>query len=241
MRLQGLFFIIFSLSLHCNASEPKINVLIASSLPEVVVKGFDLYKNLHLKKPLKKQYNGKKIIKFNCQSTRKATTQKPRLVASMGTLSGVIDWNDQKYRGQLLLVTSPEQDSCALVNEISLETYISSLLSKEMRSDWPIEALKAQAVAARTYAYHKMQSKQVSLDFGHESYYDLENSEKHQVNGTLLDESNSTKKAAKETLGKILLTKNGELTPTFFHSKCGGRTLKPSQVWGGDGCRLSSR
>ena len=56
-----------------------------------------------------------------------------------------------------------------------------------MNAVWPLEALKAQAVAARSYAYHKIVTQQVSRTKGFKTYYDLENSEKHQVNGSFFD------------------------------------------------------
>ncbi len=234
MFRQGLviFLLITFFIFNAFSHEPKINVRIAKSLPQVTVKGFDLQRKFSSEKK-GRLYKGKKIIQFNCERSRrqKALIKKPRLVASVSTLSGVIDWNDQKYRGKFHLLTSAEHDSCDLVNEQSLETYISALLSKEMRNDWPLEALKAQAIAARTYAYHKIKTKQVSQTLGYQTYFDLENSEKHQVNGTLLDESKATRLASKETEGRILKTKSGKITPIFFHSKCGGRTIVPRSVW----------
>jgi stage II sporulation protein D len=63
-------------------------------------------------------------------------------------------------------------------------------------------------------------------------YYDLESSEKHQVSGDYSDLKETTIAAAKGTRGEILLTPSGKLAPIFFHAKCGGRTLRPDQVWG---------
>jgi stage II sporulation protein D len=111
-----------------------------------------------------------------------------------------------------------------------MESYISSLLTKEMNSKWPLEALKAQAVAARSYALHKMQSQQVSKELGSEAYYDLESSEKHQVGGNFFDATPSTMEASQETKGEVLMAE-GKIRPIFFHAKCGGRTLRPDQVW----------
>ncbi len=231
---QGLFFILLILSVFsAHSSEPLINVRIAKAMPHITVRGIDLKREVHTKGNSDKLYEGKKIIKFNCKRNLNLARKKskPVLVASLSTMSGIIDWNDKKYRGKFHLLTSAEQDSCDLVNELSLEAYISSLLSAEMRNDWPIEALKAQAVAARTYALHKIETKQVSNLLGYESYFDLENSEKHQVNGSLLDESHLTQLAARQTRGGVLKSKNGKLTPIFFHSKCGGRTILPRKVW----------
>ena len=94
-----------------------------------------------------------------------------------------------------------------------------------------IKALKAQAVAARSYAYHKKITKHVSRVKGHDALYDLENSEKHQVTGSFFDVTYKTTKAARQTSGEVLTLKSGYFTPVFFHSKCGGKTLRPDQVW----------
>ncbi|MBL7664865.1 MAG: SpoIID/LytB domain-containing protein [Bacteriovoracaceae bacterium] len=233
MIRQGLFLILISVSAHAKIKpEPSIKVRIAKSLENVWVRGIDLKKNLHLRNE-QKEYQGRKTLNFKCKSTASGNIKrsKPVLLASVGSNTGIVGWDDKKYKGELLLVANSALTSCDLVNEISLETYISSLLSKEVKHDWPEEALKAQAVAARTYAYHKIETKEVSGVHGHETYYDLENSEKHQVNGTALDETSSTQKAAKNTKGEVLLTKAGKLTPTFFHSKCGGKTVLPQNVW----------
>jgi stage II sporulation protein D len=113
------------------------------------------------------------------------------------------------------------------VNSIPLEAYITTLLSKEMNGTWPVEALKAQAVAARTYAFERLRKSNTG------KLYDLESSEKDQVSGTFFDATEKTLLASRETEGEILIGPSGKISPAFFHSKCGGKTLRPDQVWGG--------
>ena len=105
-----------------------------------------------------------------------------------------------------------------------MEDYLSSLLAKEMNGQWPLEALKAQAIAARTYALFQKKQRPSHL-------FMLENSEKHQVSGSFFDGTPLTRKAAMETKGSILVNKKGNIVPAFFHSKCGGRTYLPQKVW----------
>ncbi len=213
---------------------PKVRVRIGKSLQKIHISGTDLFRKLH---PVNssKSYAGRKRIKFNCNSFAKLNSSKkqnrPLLLASLESPTGLISLNKDKYRGQIHVVTSPSSESCDVVNETSLENYISSLLSKEMNASWPLEALKAQAIAARTYAIHKMETKQVSKILGHEAFYDLENSEKHQVGGTYFDSTYRTFQATMTTKGEVLLSQKGSMTPIFFHAKCGGRTLRPEQVW----------
>jgi len=237
MRILGLNFIIFIFfifsteSVFSKIKQPFIKVRIAKSLQKITMSGLDIRKKLNGSGRIK-SYNGKRELKFNCKPIRKVTkNKKPLLLASLESRTGLIKWNKTGYIGRMNIVTSEKNIGCDLINEIPLEKYISSLLSKEMSPKWPIEALKAQAVAARSYAYHKMVSQQVSKTKGFKAYYDLENSEKHQVNGSFFDTTKSTQKAASETQGEILVVGLSEVTPIFFHSKCGGKTLRPDQVW----------
>lgn len=144
------------------AGIPEVKVLIGKALRRVTVEGMDLKKIIHTQKS-SEQYSGKKIISFNCNPPRsRLNTQINRnqlLVASLSSPTGLVSWGDQKYQGELQLLASSGQESCDLVNSISLESYISTLLSKEMHGSWPVEALKAQAVAARTYAYERVKRK----------------------------------------------------------------------------------
>lgn len=212
-------------------SEPKIKVRVQKSLKSVFITGTDLKRKFHPNNTMK-LFKGRKAIKFNCRNLKKASSfQKPTLLASLGSSTGLISLSKDKYKGLLHVVTSSENDSCDVVHETPLDTYISSLLSREMNSAWPVEALKAQAIAARSYAIHKMRSGQVKKEAGHETYYHLESSEKHQVSGNYFDANLNTEMATEMTKGMILSDSSGKVAPVFFHAKCGGKTLRPDQVW----------
>jgi len=210
---------------------PLIKVRIAKALDRVKITGMDMIRELPQVKK-NDRYLGRKSLVFNCKAQGSQRGQRSLVVASLSSSTGILSWKKKTYLGDLLLLTSHSGKSCDLVNQLPMESYISSLLAKEMNSKWPTEALKAQAVAARSYAIYKMNTGGVSRKLGREAHYDIENSEKHQVNGTLMDTTKSTWNAAKETTGEVLLKKNGDFVPIFFHSKCGGRTLTPDQVWG---------
>ena len=211
------------------AAIPSVRVLIAKSLKNVVVEGMDMQKTIHTQRR-SQQYLGKKTITFNCNPTARTSFPKnPLLVASLSSPTGLISWGKHKYQGELQLLTNPGKDSCDLVNSIPMENYITTLLSKEMNGTWPVEALKAQAVAARTYAFDRLKKQNAGVV----QLYHLESSEKDQVSGTFFDITEKTLKAAKETEGEILVGPSGKVAPAFFHSKCGGKTLRPDQVWGG--------
>lgn len=209
---------------------PQVKVLIAKSLTNIVVHGMDINKKIHSLNRTE-QYAGKRTLSFKCEQVRNRMPKNPFLVASLSSPTGLISWEKQKYQGELQLLTNPGKDSCDLVNLVPMENYLTTLLSKEMNGTWPVEALKAQAVAARTYAYDRIR-KGVGVE-NMDKLYHLESSEKDQVSGSFFDITKKTVQAAKETEGEILIGPTGRITPAFFHSKCGGKTLRPDQVWGG--------
>lgn len=211
---------------------PVVSVRIGKSLKNIHVTGFDLKRHLLFNNDFK-NYSGKKTVKFNCETytTLNKERNKPILLATLESPTGLLSYENVKYQGLFKVITNPKGDSCDIINDVPMEAYISSLLTKEMNPKWPLEALKAQAVAARSYAYHKMQSQQVTKELGNEAFYDLESSEKHQVGGAFFDSTASTIAAAEATRGEILTTEDGKVRPVFFHAKCGGKTLRPDQVW----------
>lgn len=118
------------------------------------------------------------------------------------------------YRGRMELIRTEE--GIAVVNEVLLEEYLYSVVPSEMPSVYPMEALKAQAVCARTYAYGRM------LHAGYPQYgAHVDDSTSYQVyNNVLEDESTTT--AVKETYGQLLYTAEGALAETFYYStSCG--------------------
>ncbi|MBI2519440.1 MAG: SpoIID/LytB domain-containing protein [Bdellovibrio sp.] len=213
-----------------------IRVLIGSGLKEVMIKGRDIERKIFVKNE-RKYFAGRTSLAFNCSGLAKLKNQKlnlnagPILFASLQSPQGYFSYQNELYRGQIKVLAKRDEDACDVVNEIPIENYLQTLLAKEMNGNWPLEALKAQAVAARTYAIHKMSDQQVSRAIGHEAFYDLESSEKHQVSGGLADITVLTKQASKQTAGEILVTSSDTIVPIFFHAKCGGRTLLPQEVW----------
>jgi len=120
----------------------------------------------------------------------------------------------------------------AIVDTVDIERYVMGVLSKEMDSLWPEEALKAQAVVSRTLAvYHMDENRKNGRP------YDIENSIFHQV----YNETNCEKieKAVKATEGEVL-TYKGNIVQVFFHANCGGKTAKTEDVWGGHYPHISS-
>lgn len=216
------------------SGSPRLRVRVARGLEDVRISGTDLSRTLHTTNN-SRRFSGKKTVRFECSKIVMAPTSGPLLLASLGSPTGLVtvrQGNDSgKFVGEIHIATSTDKRHCDVINEVDMESYLASLLSKEMNASWPIEALKAQAIAARTYALHKIYSKEVSREYGAEVPYDLESSEKHQVSGGFTDETPKTRDAARGTAGEVLVNDRGELAPVFYHAKCGGHTVLPEAVW----------
>lgn len=233
MRFTGCFILLL-FSITARSAVPQVKVLIGRSLKDVIVHGTDLQQQNPLQRA-SRTFAGRQTVNFNCRlgNRRIAMPDRPLLIAAVSSPTGLVGWEDKRYRGELHLVAGSEaaQKGCDLVNLVPMETYISSLLAKEMRADWPLEALKAQAVAARSYAIIKMKNE--LPEHAQALPWHLESSEKDQVSGSFFDTTPHTDLAARETEGEVLTAPSGATVPGFYHSKCGGRTLRPDQVWSG--------
>lgn len=126
------------------------------------------------------------------------------------------------YRGHVELVNTGE--GIAVINEVSLEEYLYSVVPSEMPASYSEEALKAQAICARTYAYGHM------LRAGYPQYgAHVDDSTSYQVYNNILEQE-STTTAAKETYGQLLYTEEGALAGTYYYStSCG--VASDAQVW----------
>ena len=132
-------------------------------------------------------------------------------------------WIGQRwYRGrvQLALVGG---DRFAAINYVDLEQYLYSVVGSEVVPSWPIEALKAQAVAARTYALYERARSQGKL-------FDLTNTTNSQVYKGITSESDRTHAAVNETVGQVV-THDGQLILAAFHASSGGHTENVEDVW----------
>ena len=131
--------------------------------------------------------------------------------------------NGQPYRGMAEL--SYEAPGILVVNELPLEDYLVGLINCEISSAWPVEAVKAQAIVARSYAlYRKMQK--------HDAPYHLESSVLDQVYKGSRTEDSRARFAVSQTEGEVLMTYWGAIIQAFYHSSCGGRTESAENVWG---------
>ena len=137
------------------------------------------------------------------------------------TGEGYVWIGDRWYRGRTQLV--PTSGGLTAVNHVNLEHYLYSVLGAEMFPHWPQEALKAQAVAARSYALHKLSSSTNSV-------YDLGDTTTWQVYQGLESEAPGTYTAVQATAGQVM-TYGGKIILAVFHSSSGGHTENVEDVW----------
>lgn len=130
------------------------------------------------------------------------------------------------YRGKLEIACGADAKSFTAINELDIESYLKGVLPAEMGERLPEEheALKAQAVAARTYALYKLQNQKGDDRYLHATVLD-------QVYQGYDSEMQLSNRAAEETRGQVL-TYRGQLICAYYHAICGGSTEDVSNVWG---------
>ncbi len=127
---------------------------------------------------------------------------------------------EREYRGALEI--SAHNGSMAVINELPFEQYLYSVVGTELGTGWPLEVLKAQAVAARTFALT------MGMKYGiahiSDTVYD-------QAYKGVTREAPDVIRAVDETTGEILMNAAGIITP-FYSSNMGGMTADPVEAWG---------
>jgi stage II sporulation protein D len=137
------------------------------------------------------------------------------------TDGGAVFIDGKWYRGRAKVVATV--GGLAAVNYVDLEHYLYSVVGAEMPTNWPIESLKAQAVAARTYALYQREHNANTV-------FDVGDTTAWQVYDGLEEETQSTQVAVNSTTGQVL-TYNGRMIEAVFHSSSGGHTENVEDVW----------
>lgn len=137
------------------------------------------------------------------------------------TGGGYVAIGNKWYRGRTKIIFA--DGKITAVNYVDLEHYLYSVVGSEMPVNWPLEALKAQAVAARSYALHKRQHTSNGM-------FDVGDTTTWQVYKGLEGEASTTQAAVNETAGQVL-TYNGQIIEAVFHSSSGGHTENVENVW----------
>ncbi len=152
------------------------------------------------------------------------TINQTQVTVKIQKADGVLEVNRRKYRGQMTIKVSTSETGVTVINTIPLEQYLYGIVAREVSPDWPAEAIKAQAVAARSYALHNKNK------HGKDGY-DVCATTDCQVYSGVESEAVRTSKAVDDTKGLVLTYKNAVI-PAFFHSSSGGYTENSENVWG---------
>ena len=105
------------------------------------------------------------------------------------------------------------------IREMDAETYLTGVVAGEMKNDWPVEALRAQAILARTFVM-RFVSEKASRYEGAEISTDISEAQAYDASAV----NDAVRRAVKSTEGMVLVTPEGELPYTWFHAHSGGRT-----------------
>ena len=135
------------------------------------------------------------------------------------TRSGDLDIAGTRYRGALLL-SAEKGDRLTASNFVEVEAYVAGVLLSEMPARFGQEALRAQAVVARTFALFQARAGKT-----------LRDDQRTQVYAGMRKEDDEVLRIVRSTVGEVL-TFEGELLESFFHSTCGGVTSSAAGVFG---------
>ncbi len=148
------------------------------------------------------------------------------------------EWEDEGNNIKICVYIEPEGN----IKEIVLEEYVIGVVAAEMPAEFAFEALKAQAVAARTYAYGRLKgiykdkddlhaNADICTDFSHcQAWISKEEAIERWDSSSADEYWDKIKKAVEETEGIVILYK-GVIANPVFHSNSGGKTENAEEVW----------
>ena len=151
----------------------------------------------------------------------------------------VFNFNGGDYRGKLQLIVDAQGQGFDVINLVPLEPYLAGVVGEEMPDYWEPEALKAQAIAARTYCLYTKNR------FGIGRNWDVGRTQANQVYGGIKAESSQVWNAVNSTAGKVVVIAGESsgprfgpdvpgraLFPAYYSSICGGHTADSQDVFG---------
>jgi stage II sporulation protein D len=140
-----------------------------------------------------------------------------------GNEFNIVKIGEVSYRGSVII--APDGAAFSVVNYVAVEDYLRGVVPLEVGrgSDEVLEAVKAQAVAARTYTYRKIQENASNP-------FDVSATVSDQVYGGVAAESEVCNRAIRATAGEIMVYRDS-LIYAYYYSTCGGRTANIEDVW----------
>ena len=206
--------------------QPLIRVSLLQDVPSFFlrVKGSFEVRDLNSKKLIKKAANlRKQAVKVRNNKINIQGIASGLLALQIAPLrGGYVFINNRIFRGKINIIIKAN-GKILVVNELKVEDYCAGVIAQEIAPWWPMDALKAQAIIARSYALYQ---KQLPRD----NDFDLTSDIYSQVYGGKLSERWRTNRAVSLTKGKVL-TYQGKPFPTYYHATCGGRTEDAACLW----------
>lgn len=151
---------------------------------------------------------------------------------SIESPSGFVTVAGKPYREKIMVhpIQTRRGWECETVNHVDIESYLDGLVNMEFSANWNKEAIDAQVIAARTYAYYQMMVAAKKPN----SHFDLDSDVKDQVYDGSQKEDYRSKQSANRTRGMVLKANRRDSWPikAYYHSTCGGMTELPQVVWG---------
>ncbi len=217
------------------SSEPEIRVRLFSARPEMELAGAYLTLQGDAMIAAREPWSRWRVA---CDSRgvriRSAYSQRFQPVGArleVRPYYGKFQLGASSFRGSLTLMATSH--GCQAVNRVKIEDYLAGLVNAEFSSKWSYEAVKAQVVAARSYALARIQS-------GGVRRWDVESSVRDQVYTGMEREDGVAWQAVRQTRGEVLTLSRGRgpasstsrALVAYYHSTCGGMTELPQNVWG---------
>ena len=225
--LIGIVFFCFFQTRPVSASrEPIINVLILKDKKIRIRSDRSIPLTIRAQRFPNKKIKGLTLKKDNNKTTIFFDKNKQKIYDLKNEENFVIKTSDKRgiwvgnkrYAGKLSISILDNQ--ILVVNVLGIENYLSSVVGSEMPPKWPLEALKAQAIASRTYALKQKGN----------PLYDIDSTNKNQVYLGLEARTYKTKRAVNSTRSLVLTHKN-KLINALFHSSSAGMTENSQDVW----------
>jgi len=230
----SIFWIfIFNRNISAVEKIPLLRVGIFLNQDELNITGDGVFKIYNLKSEVLIGEENNKIIKMlphekGIEILGKSVYSGPIKIVPVGKTKIIVLINGQKYRyrGDIEVDIDKVSRKLNIINIISMEEYLYGVLKKEISPQWPAEALKAQAIASRTFAIFTINmNKYIDKD------YNICATTNSQAYGGVNHEDTLTNKAVDETRGLVMVY-NGKPINAVYHSDSGGYTEDSENVWG---------
>lgn len=168
---------------------------------------------------LKIESKGKNLLYINGEKTESILIEKDDMVAIFGLSKDNKKFN--KYRGEFKII--PYKTKIMPINLVFAEEYLYSVVPSEIGFNFPDEAIKAQALAARSYLYHGISNKKFKK-------FDMLDDTTSQMYIGYKKENKKIRRLINETSNEIITYKNEPIN-ALYHSTSGGRTANNEDVW----------